>query len=106
MRVAGSQGLNNRIDKVGHSRKLDETETKLTSFVPALRSRQIYHELPQTLRVLLLDGEGRALCAGGDVAEVRQGGWRFDRRFGETADCSVYFPPQSREGESIFRLPI
>lgn len=35
--------------------------------------RQIYHELPQALRVLLLDGEGRALCAGGDVAEVRQG---------------------------------
>lgn len=36
--------------------------------------RQIYGELPRTsTRILLLDGEGRALCAGGDVAEVREG---------------------------------
>lgn len=35
--------------------------------------RKIYADLPKTSSILLLDGEGRALCAGGDVAEVRQG---------------------------------
>eukprot|EP00440_Ansanella_granifera_P003277 gb/GFBE01003568.1/.p1 GENE.gb/GFBE01003568.1/~~gb/GFBE01003568.1/.p1 ORF type:complete len:403 (+),score=94.27 gb/GFBE01003568.1/:1-1209(+) len=36
--------------------------------------KQKYQELqPAGARCLILDGEGRALCAGGDVAEVRQG---------------------------------
>ena len=34
--------------------------------------RNIYFDL-KTQGILVLDGEGRALCAGGDVAEVRQG---------------------------------
>ncbi|CAJ1363653.1 unnamed protein product [Effrenium voratum] len=34
--------------------------------------RQAYSQLSGP-KVMLLDGEGRALCAGGDVAEVRQG---------------------------------
>ena len=61
----------------GHISKLTlQRPKKLNSLsLPMIKDlKQKYAELkPAGVRCVLLAGEGRALCAGGDVAEVRQG---------------------------------
>ena len=75
--ATGEEGPLVSLKLSGHMAKLMlQRPKKLNSLsLPMIKDlKQKYAELkPAGVRCMLLAGEGRALCAGGDVAEVRQG---------------------------------